>query len=105
MKIIERARASGKYPPSLLRDLHSGDDSFEAAMVKILDTNGASVLRAPAITTLVLVWILQCLLTLSRSFFVDVSPRALPNHRSYSGREFQDDIAGRSRFQLMKDQL
>jgi hypothetical protein len=46
MKILERARASGKYPPSLLRDIDNGDDGFEAAILKTIDGNGTSVLRA-----------------------------------------------------------
>jgi hypothetical protein len=50
MKILERARASGKYPPSLLRDIDIGDDSFEAALLKVLDANGMSVLRTLVIS-------------------------------------------------------
>lgn len=48
MSLLERARASGKYPPSLLRDNSNGDDDFEAVVKKILDSNGTSVLRADA---------------------------------------------------------
>jgi hypothetical protein len=46
MSIIERARASGKYPPSLLQDDSKGDDEFEGAVMKILDANGTSVRRS-----------------------------------------------------------
>lgn len=45
MNIIERARASGKYPPSLLKDSSNGDEEFETAVMKVLDANGTSVLR------------------------------------------------------------
>lgn len=46
MSILERARASGKYPPSLLQDSSKVDEEFEKAVMKVLDANGTSVLRA-----------------------------------------------------------
>jgi hypothetical protein len=36
--IIQRARASGKCPPSLLRD--DEDINFDSATVKVVDVNG-----------------------------------------------------------------
>ena len=36
--IIERVRASGKCPPSLIRDV--ADNKFEAAVEKVVDSNG-----------------------------------------------------------------
>jgi hypothetical protein len=45
MSVLERVRASGKFPPSLLRD-SAGQDDFEAALLKVVDTNnGTSVVR------------------------------------------------------------
>lgn len=44
MNVIERARASGKCPPSLFRD-EPKEGSFEAAVAKVLDANGTSVVR------------------------------------------------------------
>jgi len=35
--IIERVRASGKCPPSLIRDV--ADNKFEAAVEKVVDSN------------------------------------------------------------------
>lgn len=41
MSVLERVRASGKFPPSLLRDA-TGQDDFEAALLKVLDTNNGT---------------------------------------------------------------
>jgi hypothetical protein len=41
MNVIERARASGKCPPSLFRD-EPNEGSFETAVAKVLDANGTS---------------------------------------------------------------
>jgi hypothetical protein len=43
MNVIERTRSSGKCPPSLFRD-EPKEDSFEAAVAKIIDPNGTSVI-------------------------------------------------------------
>ena len=42
MNVIERTRISGKCPPSLFRD-ESHEDTFEAAVAKIIDPDGTSV--------------------------------------------------------------
>jgi hypothetical protein len=44
MNVIQRARESGRCPPSLLRD-EPKEDSFEAAVAKVLDASGTSVPR------------------------------------------------------------
>jgi hypothetical protein len=41
--ILEKARSSGKYPPSLLGAYNGDEDGFETALLKILDANGTSV--------------------------------------------------------------
>ena len=38
--VLEKARSSGKYPPSLLGEYNGNDDGFETALLKILDANG-----------------------------------------------------------------
>lgn len=43
MSILERVRASGKCPPSLLCDDTNGD--FVANATKVVDANGTSVVR------------------------------------------------------------
>jgi hypothetical protein len=46
MSLIERARASGRCPPSLLQEETSdGANGFEAAVTQILDANGTSIVR------------------------------------------------------------
>jgi hypothetical protein len=46
MSLIERARASGRCPPSLLQEESSdGANGFEAAVTQILDANGTSIVR------------------------------------------------------------
>lgn len=47
MNVIQRARASGKCPPSLLRD-EPKEDAFETAVAKVLDANGGSFVRSQA---------------------------------------------------------
>ncbi|KAG7346295.1 RNA recognition motif containing protein [Nitzschia inconspicua] len=49
MSVIERVRASGKYPPSLLQSSVNGDDEFEAAVMKILDANELCLSTGPAV--------------------------------------------------------
>jgi hypothetical protein len=44
MNVLERARASGKCPPSLLRD-EPKEDAFETAVAKVLDANGTFFVR------------------------------------------------------------
>ena len=44
MNVVERARAAGKCPPSLLRD-EPKDDGFEKAVAEILDPNGTYFVR------------------------------------------------------------
>jgi hypothetical protein len=44
MNVIQRARESGRCPPSLLRD-EPKEDGFEAAVAKVLDASGTSVAR------------------------------------------------------------
>ncbi len=41
MNVLERARASGKCPPSLFRD-EPKEGSFETAVAQVLDANGTS---------------------------------------------------------------
>jgi hypothetical protein len=41
--VLEKARSSGKYPPSLLGEYIGNDDGFETALLKILDANGTFV--------------------------------------------------------------
>ena len=43
MNILERARASGKCPPSLFCE-EPKEDGFEAAIAKVLDANGKILL-------------------------------------------------------------
>lgn len=45
MSVIERARTSGKCPPSLLKS-ENGDDSFEAGVAKVMDVNGTFFVRS-----------------------------------------------------------
>ena len=47
MNVIERTRISGKCPPSLFRD-ESHEDTFEAAVAKIIDPDGTSVVGSRA---------------------------------------------------------
>ena len=44
MNVLERARASGKCPPSLFLD-EPKEGSFETAVAKVLDANGTSCVR------------------------------------------------------------
>jgi hypothetical protein len=44
MNVIQRARESGRCPPSLLRD-EPKEDTFEAAVAKVLDASGTFVAR------------------------------------------------------------
>jgi hypothetical protein len=44
MNVIQRARESGRCPPSLLRD-EPKEGSFEAAVAEVLDASGTSVAR------------------------------------------------------------
>jgi hypothetical protein len=44
MNVLERARASGRCPPSLFCD-EPKEDAFEAAIAKILDANGTFYVR------------------------------------------------------------
>ena len=44
MNISERLRASGKCPPSLMRETLQ-EDVFEMAVSKVLDANGTCVVR------------------------------------------------------------
>ena len=44
MSLLERVRATGTCPPSLLKQESSdGDQSFEEVALRILDSNGTSV--------------------------------------------------------------
>jgi len=45
--IIQRARASGKCPPSLLRD--DEDINFESATVKVVDVNELQISSGPTV--------------------------------------------------------
>ena len=47
MALIERARAVGMCPPSLLKDYGNGEEygKFEAAVNRVLDASGTSVVR------------------------------------------------------------
>lgn len=42
MSIIERVRASGKCPPSLLSSNDSAEDGFETAVSKVVDATGTA---------------------------------------------------------------
>lgn len=61
MSVLERVRATGKYPPSLLQDGSvTGDDGFEAAVMKVLDANGTSV-RCAFVRASVRAFVCSCL--------------------------------------------
>lgn len=46
MNVLDRARASGKLPPSLLQaDLQNQEDGFETALLKVIASDGTSVAR------------------------------------------------------------
>mmetsp|Transcript_9362 Transcript_9362/g.15021 ORF Transcript_9362/g.15021 Transcript_9362/m.15021 type:complete len:92 (-) Transcript_9362:5444-5719(-) len=49
MSILERVRASGKYPPSLLGEYNGNEDGFEAAMMKVLDANDLCLSSGPSL--------------------------------------------------------
>jgi hypothetical protein len=99
MTVLERARASGKFPPSLLRDIDTGGDGFEEAVVNVLDGNGTSVLRLQVLLLFGRydIW-KSCLLTFSWFHFVARSTRTLPKYRAHRVGEFQEVVAGRSVF-------
>jgi hypothetical protein len=50
--VLEKARSSGKYPPSLLGEYNGNDDGFETALLKILDVNGTFVERSVCLSVL-----------------------------------------------------
>ena len=50
MNVIERTRTSGKCPPSLFRD-EPLEDTFEAAVAKIIDPNGTFAVGIPFVQT------------------------------------------------------
>jgi hypothetical protein len=45
MSVIERARTSGKCPPSLLKSESADDNGFEAGVAKVLDASGTFFVR------------------------------------------------------------
>ena len=64
--IIQRARASGKCPPSLLRD--DEDINFDSATVKVVDVNGKlyySIVPMFCFSSTVLIYCYGCQLFLA----------------------------------------
>ena len=64
--IIQRARASGKCPPSLLRD--DEDINFDSATVKVVDVNGKlyySIVLMFCLSSTVLIYCYGCQLVLA----------------------------------------
>jgi hypothetical protein len=55
MSLLDRARASGRCPPSLLKDEGTDDASaFEAAVTRVLDATGMCDVRLDMFCVLVL---------------------------------------------------
>jgi hypothetical protein len=49
MSLLDRARASGRCPPSLLQSV-SKEDQFESVVSRVLDANGTFVVRVQMVS-------------------------------------------------------
>eukprot|EP00339_Tiarina_fusa_P016863 CAMPEP_0117064126 /NCGR_PEP_ID=MMETSP0472-20121206/44773_1 /TAXON_ID=693140 ORGANISM="Tiarina fusus, Strain LIS" /NCGR_SAMPLE_ID=MMETSP0472 /ASSEMBLY_ACC=CAM_ASM_000603 /LENGTH=61 /DNA_ID=CAMNT_0004784117 /DNA_START=66 /DNA_END=251 /DNA_ORIENTATION=+ len=49
--LLDRARASGRCPPSLLQTVTLKEDKFESAVARVLDANELSLSSGPQLTS------------------------------------------------------